>query len=99
MKIEVIKPKEEKWSFPCKGVHKQNGLVIGFTEEGVGCVLEKGQTNYELYSYEEFWDMDTFTPIKEKGNNYDWSNPKFQNRQIRRKRSRRIFGQLEYGLF
>ena len=78
MKIEVIKPQEEaEWNYPCKGIHQGSGLVVGFTEEGAGCVLEQGKTNYELYSYEEFWDMDTFTPIKEKGNNYDWSNPKF----------------------
>ena len=78
MKIEVIKPQEEaEWNHPCKGIHQGSGLVVGFTEEGTGCVLEQGKTNYELYSYEEFWDMDKFTPIKEKGNNYDWSNPKF----------------------
>ena len=78
MKIEIIKPQEEvKWSYPCKGIHQGSGLVVGFTEEGCGCILEQGKTNYELYSYEEFWDMDTFTPIKEKGNNLDWSNPKF----------------------
>ena len=78
MKIEVIKPQEEvKWNFPCKGVGNKSGLVVGFTEEGCGCVLEKGQTNYKLYSYERFWDMDTFVPIKEKGNNYNWSNPTF----------------------
>ena len=66
MKIEVIKPQEEvKWNFPCKGIHQSSGLVVGFTEEGAGCVLGQGKTNYELYSYEEFWNMDTFTPIKE----------------------------------
>lgn len=78
MKIEVIKPQEEvKWNFPCKGICEVNGLIIGFTKEGCGCVLEKGQTNYKLYSFDKYWDMRTFTPIKEKGNNYDWSNPKF----------------------
>ncbi len=79
MKIEIIKPqKEVKWSYPCKGISKSgNGLVVGFSEEGAGCILEQGKTNYELYSYEEFWDMDTFTPIKEKGNKLDWSNTKF----------------------
>lgn len=78
MKIEVIKPQEEvKWNFPCKGVGNATGLVVGFTEKGCGCVLEKGQTNYNLYAYEECWNMNSFTPIKEKGNNYDWSNPKF----------------------
>ena len=78
MKIEVIKPQDEvKWNYPCKGIHQGSGLVVGFTEEGAGCVLEQGKTNYELYSYEEFWDMDVFTPIKEKGNNLDWNNTKF----------------------
>ena len=78
MKIEVIKPQEEaEWNYPCKGIHQGSGLVVGFTEEGAGCVLEQGKTNYELYSYGEFWDMDTFTPIEEKGNNYDWNNPRF----------------------
>ena len=78
MKIEVIKPQEEvKWNFPCKGVGNATGLVVGFTEAGNGCVLEKGQTNYNLYAYEECWDMSSFTPIEEKGNNLDWNNPKF----------------------
>lgn len=79
MKIEVIKPKEDKpyWEYPCKGICEVNGLIIGFTKEGTGCVLEKGQTNHKLYSFDKYWDMRTFTLIKEKGNNYDWSNPDF----------------------
>ena len=81
MKIEVIKPQEEvKWNFPCKGIGNKTDLVVGFDRYGSGCVLEKGQTNYNLYLYSEFWAMDTFTPLKEekaKGNNYDWSSPKF----------------------
>ena len=78
MKIEVIKPQEEvKWNFPCKGICEINGLTIGFTKEGVGCVLDKGKTNCDLYTSQMYLDMDKFTPIKEKGNNYDWSNPKF----------------------
>ena len=78
MKIEVIKPQEEvKWNFPCKGICEVNGLIIGFTKEGTGCVLDKGETNCDLYTSQMYLDMDKFTPIKEKGNNYDWSNPKF----------------------
>ena len=78
MKIEVIKPQEEaEWNYPCKGICEVNGLVIGFTKEDVGCVLDKGKTNCDLYTSQMYLDMDKFTPIKEKGNNYDWSNPKF----------------------
>lgn len=81
MKIEVIKPQEEaEWNFPCKGIGNKTDLVVGFDRYGSGCVLEKGQTNYNLYLYSEFWAMDTFTPLKEEkanGNNYDWSNAKF----------------------
>ena len=78
MKIEIIKPQEEvKWDYPCKGICEVNGLVIGFTKEGVGCVLDKGKTNCDLYTSQMYLDMDKFAPIKEKGNNYDWNNPKF----------------------
>lgn len=78
MKIEVIKPQSElKWNFPCKGICEVNGLIIGFTKEGSGCVLDKGVTNCDLYTSQMYLDMDKFTPIKEKGNNYDWNNAEF----------------------
>ena len=40
MNIQVIKPKEDKWKFPCKGIRKKDGKIIGFKRYGEGTVLE-----------------------------------------------------------
>ena len=80
MKIEVIKPKEEvKWNFPCKGISKENNVLVGFSGYGKGVVLDAGNYNAPLYAYHEDWNMSEFVPLEEKakGNNYDWSNPAF----------------------
>ena len=79
MKVEVIKPKEDKpyWDYPCKGIRKKDGVVVGFEKFGSGCVLESGQSKMKLYTSYVFLDMADFSPIKEKGNNYDWNNPTF----------------------
>ena len=80
MKIEVIKPQEEvKWNFPCKGICKENNIIVGFSGYGKGVVLDTGNYNAPLYAYHEDWHMSAFVPLeeKEKGNNYDWGNPTF----------------------
>ena len=83
MKIEVIKPQEEvKWSYPCKGVANDgSGLVVGFSYNGRGVVIDKGKSPFNLYNYFDDWDMNTFTPIDEKekkqGNNLNWNKVKF----------------------
>ena len=81
MKIEVIKPQEEvRWNFPCKGKYIGTDLVVGFSESGIGVVLNSGRSRGRyLYEFSRYWSMNQFEPIveKEKGNNYDWSNPKF----------------------
>ena len=81
MKIEVIKPQEEvRWNFPCKGKYIGTDLVVGFSESGIGVVLNTGRSRGRyLYEFRRYWSMNQFEPIveKEKGNNYDWNNPTF----------------------
>ena len=79
MNVNVIKPKVE-WSFPCKGRYIGTDLVVGFSESGIGVVLNTGRSRGRyLYEFSRYWSMNQFEPIveKEKGNNYDWGNPTF----------------------
>lgn len=82
MKIEVIRPQEEvKWSYPCKGIANDgSGLVVGFSRDGVGVVLDKGTSICNLYIVSR-WNMSAFTPIaeieKKQGNNLNWNKVKF----------------------
>lgn len=66
MNIEITKPNKNKWKFPCKGISKTDGTIVGFSSYGIGTVLDTGQsTSYRLYSKEDGWNMDNFQPIEE----------------------------------
>ena len=66
MEIKIIKNEKSKWKFPCKGISKTDGTIVGFSSYGIGTVLDIGQsTNYRLYNKEYDWNMDNFQPIEE----------------------------------
>ena len=67
MKIEIIKPqKEVKWDYPCKGVSKTDGTIVGFSSYRIGTVLDIGESKYyKIYDIADNWNMDNFQPIEE----------------------------------
>lgn len=76
MKIEVIKPQEEvKWTFPCKGISKDGGVIVGFNSRGKGTVLETKNEEYPLYEFREDWVMTLFELVVE-NQPIDWNDPK-----------------------
>ena len=72
MNVNVIKPKVE-WSFPCKGRYIGTDLVVGFSESGIGVVLDTGRSRGRyLYEFSRYWSMNQFEPIKEENQQVDW---------------------------
>ena len=66
MEVKVKKPqKETVWEFPCKGIRKSDGLIVGFKEIGIGTVIDAGTSDFKLYHIACSWFMDQFTPIEE----------------------------------
>ena len=77
MKIEVIKPNESAWIFPCKGRDRNRNLIVGFTDMGEGVILESSNKT-DLFKYSKYWDMSEFEPIYEQSNNgLDWEKAEF----------------------
>ena len=74
MKIEVIKSQEEaKWKFPCRGICKEDNLIIGFSSYGIGVVLDIGLCDdLNLYGFSKNWDMNDFEPLEEEKQPIDW---------------------------
>ena len=78
MKIEVIKPqKEAEWKFPCKGICKEDNLIVGFSSYRIGVVLNIGQCDgFSLYDFSKDWKMNDFEPIEEQEKQpIDWNDP------------------------
>jgi hypothetical protein len=73
MKIEVIKPNESAWKFPCKGRSKDGRFIVGFTKEGEGVVLETKTMPELLYKYDRFMNMDNFVPLEEEKEPTNWN--------------------------
>ena len=73
MEIKIIKNKENKWSFPCKGISIIHNRVVGFSSYGKGVILDNGNCAYgSLYEFSEHWIMNDFVPIKEEKQPIDW---------------------------
>lgn len=78
MKIEVIKPNESAWRFPCKGISSINNTIVGFSSYGKGTVINIGECEYyKLYDIKENWNMDNFKPIEEEKQPIDWDKIEF----------------------
>lgn len=67
METKIIKSKKRvNWKFPCKGISKTDGTIVGFSGYRIGIVLDIGKSKYlKLYDIADNWNMDNFTPIKE----------------------------------
>ena len=64
---------EVKWKFPCKGINKVTNLIVGFSKDKEGVVLNVGNSTYNtLYEYSEFWIMNDFEPLEEEKQPLDW---------------------------
>ena len=70
MKIEVIKPqKKVNWKFPCKGISKTDGTIVGFSGYRTGTVLDIGESKYlKLYDIADNWNMDNLHLSRKKNN-------------------------------
>lgn len=80
MKIEVIKPQAEvKWNFPCKGICKEDNLIVGFSSYRIGVVLNIGKCDgFSLYDFSKDWKMNDFEPLEEQEKQpIDWDKPEF----------------------
>ena len=67
METKIIKSKKRvDWKFPCKGISKTDGTIVGFSGYRTGIVLDIGESKYyKIYDIADNWNMDNFTPIKE----------------------------------
>lgn len=73
MEIKVIKNEKSKWKFPCKGICKEDNLIVGFSSYGVGVVLDIGLCDdFNLYGFSKDWKMGDFEPIEEEKQPIDW---------------------------
>lgn len=78
METKIIKNEEGKWKFPCKGICKEDNLIVGFSSYGKGTVINIGECEYyKLYDIKENWNMDNFKPIEEEKQPIDWDKIEF----------------------
>lgn len=73
MEVKIIENEKSKWNYPCKGIRKEDNLIVGFSSYGRGVVLDSGQANHlRPYEFECNWEMDNFKPIEEEKLPIDW---------------------------
>ena len=64
MELHILRP-EPKWTFPCLGIHRYDGLKVCFTSAGNGVVVGVDiKEEYELYETSDVFDMSQFKPLK-----------------------------------
>ena len=77
MEVKIIKNEKSKWEFPCKGIRRGDGLIVGFQKYGEGTILKSPNDRIYLFYHSKDWVMDEFEPIEEEKQPIDWEKIEF----------------------
>ena len=90
--MEVKISEKIVWRFPCKGISKSNRLVVGFSKQNEGAVLDIGDSNSDdLYKWSTNWNMNSFEPLLEEKRSIDWDKVELPTLLFDRKENRNLF--------
>ena len=90
--MEVKISEKIVWRFPCKGISKSNRLVVGFSKQNEGAVLDIGDSNSgDLYKWSTNWNMNNFEPLLEEKQSIDWDKVELPTLLFDRKENRNLF--------
>lgn len=90
--MEVKISEKIVWRFPCKGISKSNRLVVGFSRQNEGAVLDIGDSNSDdLYKWSTNWNMNNFEPLLEEKQSIDWDKVELPTLLFDRKENRNLF--------
>ena len=90
--MEVKISEKIVWRFPCKGISKSNRLVVGFSKQNEGAVLDIGDSNSDdLYKWSTNWNMNNFEPLLEEKQSINWDKVELPTLLFDRKENRNLF--------
>ena len=90
--MEVKISEKIVWRFPCKGISKSNRLVVGFSKQNEGAVLDIGDSNSDdLYKWSTNWNMNSFEPLLEEKQSINWDKVELPTLLFDRKENRNLF--------
>jgi len=92
MEVKINKSERGKWNFPCKGICKEDNLIVGFSSYRIGVVLNIGQCDgFSLYDFSKDWKMNDFEPLEEEKQPIDWDKVELPTLLFDRKENRNLF--------